>query len=545
MEARIRIELLSDLCVSDGSAYNSMIDNDVCHDRFGFPYIPAKRLRGCLRECALELEDWGEKIDIDALFGIAGKYDNGAKLQIGNAFLADYDENLKKVENNPGHPLLHPENVLNSYTYIRTQTSLDYDTGVAEDNTLRTTRVIDKGLVFYSKVEIEEKYYASLEKICKVFRHLGISRTRGLGEVKVNLENNTVASEKDNNLTSTSESFDGCTTLEYQFKLIDPVIFKSVNGEESKTKDYIEGSTILGIIAQKLKESGIEYNSFMDMGKLICSNAYIAISGERSNEVPGYLYGIKNDGKVYINKLHEKKDKKDPRLEKKQQEKFKHCYITMNQDIITKTCVETEERYHHRRPEDKSIGRAVSKDGCDSNFYSMESICSGQTFVGTITGSPDQIKTVFELLDNIRYCRIGYSRNSEYGGVEFSIRKKQQGTEKTTKNSKTVLFSLNSPAIVYSRKATASSDPKDLIEELICSQVKDKTVNIGDIDNLIDYSETKHYLKYSRTGGYNITWNKRKPVLSVFDKGTAVLLELNNEISVEEGTCFIGERNME
>lgn len=46
---RIKIELLSDMCVSDGGIYNSAIDTDICYDEYGFPYIPAKRLKGCLR----------------------------------------------------------------------------------------------------------------------------------------------------------------------------------------------------------------------------------------------------------------------------------------------------------------------------------------------------------------------------------------------------------------------------------------------------------------------------------------------------------------
>ena len=55
---QIRIELLSDLCVSDGGVYNSALDTELCYDSYGFPFIPAKRLKGCLRECALELREW-------------------------------------------------------------------------------------------------------------------------------------------------------------------------------------------------------------------------------------------------------------------------------------------------------------------------------------------------------------------------------------------------------------------------------------------------------------------------------------------------------
>ena len=66
---KIRIELLSDMCVSDGGIYNSAIDTDICYDSYGFPYIPGKRLKGCLRECAQELKDWEEDIPIGEMFG--------------------------------------------------------------------------------------------------------------------------------------------------------------------------------------------------------------------------------------------------------------------------------------------------------------------------------------------------------------------------------------------------------------------------------------------------------------------------------------------
>ena len=49
----LEITLQSDMCVSDGGVYNSSVDIEVCYDSYGFPYIPAKRIRGCLRECAI------------------------------------------------------------------------------------------------------------------------------------------------------------------------------------------------------------------------------------------------------------------------------------------------------------------------------------------------------------------------------------------------------------------------------------------------------------------------------------------------------------
>ena len=56
---KIRIQLLSDLCTGSGETYNSMIDSDITYDEYGIPYIPARRIKGCIREAALEMMELG------------------------------------------------------------------------------------------------------------------------------------------------------------------------------------------------------------------------------------------------------------------------------------------------------------------------------------------------------------------------------------------------------------------------------------------------------------------------------------------------------
>ena len=70
----LQIKLLSDLCASSGETYNSYVDTDVVYDDYGLPYIPAKRIKGCIREAALELVEWGlfEKSLYENLFGKEG-----------------------------------------------------------------------------------------------------------------------------------------------------------------------------------------------------------------------------------------------------------------------------------------------------------------------------------------------------------------------------------------------------------------------------------------------------------------------------------------
>ena len=51
-QGEIRIKLYSDLCPGNGYSYYGTIDSEAEHDSFGIPYIPARRIKGCLRECA-------------------------------------------------------------------------------------------------------------------------------------------------------------------------------------------------------------------------------------------------------------------------------------------------------------------------------------------------------------------------------------------------------------------------------------------------------------------------------------------------------------
>ena len=45
---KITIKLLSDLCTASGETHNSMVDTDIVYDEYGIPYIPAKRIKGCI-----------------------------------------------------------------------------------------------------------------------------------------------------------------------------------------------------------------------------------------------------------------------------------------------------------------------------------------------------------------------------------------------------------------------------------------------------------------------------------------------------------------
>lgn len=527
---RMKITLLSDLCVSDGGVYNSSLDTDICYDEFGFPYIPAKRLKGCLRECALELNDWGKKIPIEEIFG--GKDSKVSALRLGNAYLEGYDTMRAEVLKYRNSLVCHPQNVLNHFSYVRTQTSIDYDTGVADDTTLRTIRVANKGLVFIAEADLKDTYWDALSACCDIFKSMGIARTRGLGEIEVILDERNLEAQKD--LPSEPAHVpwvEGADCLTYTIRLEEPLICKSVNGGESRTVDYIEGSKILGLIAQKMKDSGSDIVQLLEQGEIFCSNAYIEYDGKRMLEVPATFYSVKNDKTRYVDKIYEtEKEHKEEQEKKRQLNQMKHCYITFDQfGGLIKCGVDIEDHYHHRRPDDKSVGRAYDDDSGDSTFYQMSSITRGQVFQGYITGSSQQIKEIYQLLFKIQKCNMGYSRSAEYGKVHFRITEVSQKEKKVWNDCKNFMVKLEAPTIIYGPQAMYSTDAKELIAEINALLE-------------IEEDEVDKYINYTTVGGYNVTWNARKPVIETFDKGTVLHYQLKQPVKELPSVLLLGER---
>lgn len=187
---KIKIELLSDLCTTSGETYNSLVDTDITYDEYGIPYIPAKRMKGCIREAALELVEFGiiDKSMLHKVFG--GGESDKSSFWLSNARVADYDMYVNDINNFGHEEITRPQNVIKRFTYMRTQTSVDKDTGVAKENSLRTIRVAKKGLVFEADCgELSGEFDINVFKeAVSLVKHMGMSRTRGLGLVNMSLQ---------------------------------------------------------------------------------------------------------------------------------------------------------------------------------------------------------------------------------------------------------------------------------------------------------------------------------------------------------------------
>lgn len=540
----IRVELLSDTCFSSGEVYNSAVDTDVFCDANGIPVIGGKRLKGCIREAAEELRDWGYMIDVEGIFG--ARYDRNSAINISDAKPEQYDQYISELSVRNDPMLVHPSRVLDAFTYIRAQTALDQE-GIADRNTLRSIRVIKKGLVFFAPVEFrcdEEKkreYAGQMVKICKAVRHMGLNRTRGMGSVKVSFEMDMPELFKDRKPEFiTDECQDGISysRLDYMLYLHSAVLCKSAAGGQTVCCPYIEGAKILGMIAEAYKTESQGNEKFAKDTKdqsLICSNAYISDGEKRFEPADASLFVVKDDSRQGRCKAVDMGELKDDEIEKLSPLGDK--FICYNGQQAEEKKVDMEIRYHHSRPADKSIGHVVSSDS-DNQMYQIESISAGQTFAGYICGSSDKIRKICELFEKREHYRIGYNRSAEYGDVSIHVVGLSVNDEVEEEKEKVnrFLLRLNSPAILRRENGMVSPD-----EEKILGQLKTKL----EMPELVLTIE-KRFLKFTEIGGYNVTWNARKPSAPVFDKGTAFIIKSSVPICLDKiNRIWIGERNME
>lgn len=201
---RLQIHLLSDTTFGRGDGIAGLIDQEVEHDPYGFPYLRGRTLKGLLSEECDNIINvlpphqqlhWHKVAS--TLFGRPGSsLDTIASIHVGDACLpndirqaAAYQieqERLKKSE------------ILESLTTIRRQTSIAVETGTPDRGSLRSARVVLRNLPFtadlsFVKSPPEDLAEEDLESLLlvgvKALRHLGSARNRGRGHVRCTLLN--------------------------------------------------------------------------------------------------------------------------------------------------------------------------------------------------------------------------------------------------------------------------------------------------------------------------------------------------------------------
>lgn len=540
---KITIKLLSDLCTASGETHNSMVDTDIVYDEYGIPYIPAKRIKGCIRETALEMMEMGliEQSQYVKIFGKEGNQRSGFSLS--NAYIQGYDKTtqvLRALHSSKAKGLASQQNVLNEYTDTRTQTAIDMETGVADKNSLRTIRVARKGLIFEADCSIiNQENFETLQHAVSLVKHMGVSRSRGLGLVDMRL--NKMPHSENSHVKVNRGQLKEHNKLRYEIHLKSAMICKSAQGNQAVTEDYITGSKVLGVIAELLGSE--KYREIMsERDELIASNAYIAYEGKRC--IPGRSSLQKkkdqpwtSDGMMDVwDMLYEESRKATAGIQ----------MTPANIDYVSpdgrKVDVETEISYHHQRPENKSIGRATGKnDG--SSFYQLCSIRAGQTFSGYIYANKHQAEVILDALERAGDIRMGYGRSSEFGAVDLVVDDiaegrvndiTKTGQYESNKYVHNAVITLVSDVILYNERGIPTTEISEFVKYLRkVFQVEDLELTNG----------VSPYLKFVTTGGFNVTWGKRKPIYQVLGKGSTFMIHSGTGMCLDNlKDIFAGER---
>lgn len=192
----IRIITESQVLIGSGEGWGSVLDSDVVMNKFGVPVFPGRRLKGLLKESAEDICDimkaWGKggRFDPARVFGEANQ---AAAIRVYNLGLRGSGETnnwLKWAFDHFGPQAgMTRENIINMFTEIRVQTAID-DNGVASENSLRTSRVLRKGLEFVGEIELANATDDDLMLLglaCANLKWCGGMRNRGFGRIRCEL----------------------------------------------------------------------------------------------------------------------------------------------------------------------------------------------------------------------------------------------------------------------------------------------------------------------------------------------------------------------
>ena len=437
--SRILLELKSDLCAGTGTGYSSLVDIDISYDRYGIPFIPGRRLKGCLREAA---EYYGIEGDlINRLFGSSGEEAPGV-LKIGNGELNTATLIHRYIDEQNAEERPTPAQVLDVFTRIYASTAIDEKTGTAQKETLRFARLLNQKFptgenlcfVFPCEDDGTEETCKTMANICRALRNIGMERSRGLGAVRCTYD----ASQDSQPMTFPPEAIepDARTdmVLSIHLYLEAPLLITGTSGTESM--NYVSGTALLGALASLyLKKTAHHqadelFNALFLSGRVTYSNLYIS-DQNRAVCVPApyYIRELKSsdsrlDGKlitffedkeafveqaVYGGNCPEERRIELQNLTRLTQEKPLRGKM-LNIGTYDEYKVKAERTYHHSV---HGNNRQPYTNDDDASLYTQTCICAGQYLLGSVTGPEPLLEVLRALLDG-ESLRLGMSRSAQY-----------------------------------------------------------------------------------------------------------------------------------
>jgi hypothetical protein len=501
--SRIEITLKSDLCAASGDGFSSVIDTDVSYDKYGFPVIGGRRLKGCLKSAARLIGS--DKID--EIFGVSGNSKSGS-LRISDAVIENYDE-LKKEAVGSG---LTADTVISLFSYTRSSTAIENDT--AKDNSLRFTRVVKhyspldkKELKFRANVDIDEEYREEFADICRGLRNIGYKRNRGFGAVECKF-----IYEEKRRIADAELNESGDYRYTYTVLLKENVMISGSISDE--TLDYIPGTSVLGFLAGRYIDKYGKDENFDDIflkNNVKFSN--LCISDENGHEyfpAPVILGKIKGESAVFNMTTYNSEDRIIKPL--------KSGYCDFDSHIIKPL---TETVYHHSTDNDKML-------------YTQTSLCREQYFRGTVTGNAKYVRKLKNLLENSD-LRFGRSKSAQYSDcvlVRSDIEPLKDDEIKITAGTEFIALLLSDVLIPdgmggYDISVDGLKSAIGL-ENLECDKGRERKNSA---------------LRYRVISGYNSKWNIQKPHIRTIAAGSTLIFRADEDMTLPKRKIVGAKQN--
>lgn len=578
---KISITLRSDLCTGSGYSYAGVVDNDVCYDEAGLPYIPARRLKGCMREAAdtILYAKYGTRAG--KLFGTAGRsaytgnHIEKESVQIGNAYPKQYAVLRAAVlEGRKRSACYDTHHILQRFTRVVGQTAMV--DGVADEMTLRYTRVINQfapwgekqPMVFMADLFYDPADEEVLEDVIHATRHIGLKRNRGMGNVRIEWADvlpetascDLIPGDKgfDDIRSGNSGSVepevlrheadivetklpDRTVMLSFGIENIEPLVLSAEKEDESAA--CISGQSVLGAFAGRfLAEQDAESEIFRELflsGKALFTNFYPYVRGKIHYPSAAYIRQLKKT-KKYVYALEEvfSRDYRETAYDPSggnQPKALKNQFVSLSGNRLSVCDVERDVVYHHRHHDESGNEEAAQ-------LYGLEVIRAGQCFAGSVIVPEDRVKIMKQLILRSPYISFGKSRTAQYGTCRL-IRTEPEDPSalaKTIPKGSTAVVTFLSDAVFCPDGGETAEGLYSVFYDDVREAVREE---LGIVE---DTSRENRYLSILQTSvrmGYLGIWNLRKPAVPVVNAGSCLSFVLAEDFFTDK--LFVGERNLE
>ena len=453
MMSWITIELKSDLCAGTGTGFSSFVDTDISYDSHGIPYIPGRRLKGCLREAA-EYYFGKDYPAIGAVFGAAGG--QAGTFSVGNGQLPDIQLLHRYLDALDEDRRPTPDQVLDVFAAVRAATAVDEATGTAKQESLRFTRVLlqcirekDGNFVFSFPCEDDgtQETEDLLTAACQALRSMGAHRNRGLGAVTCAYHTEEPSADSGQTdrpaapaqnpqpcraplrLGAAGENQPPVQAMPLHVELLSPLLMSAAAQDDTKT--YVSGTAVLGALAGLyLRHHGQADETFRRLflaGEVSYGNLYISdAAGAQTVPAPYYIRKLKSSHAELDGKLITFFDDKTAFVQAQmpsaqeavwaeaarlaQEKPLREKMVLLKDGGAAEYPVRTERVYHHSL---HGVNRGLDGKTEDTSLYTQSCISAGQYLAGTILGPEELLSILRDLL--LSYpLRLGKSRTAQY-----------------------------------------------------------------------------------------------------------------------------------